>query len=41
MATKWQHQQQFAIKAENQSSVYATNIRCNEFAVLILIILPL
>jgi len=38
MATK---QQQIAIKAENQSSVSATNIHYNEFAVLILIILPL
>lgn len=41
MATKQQHQQQIAIKAENQSSVCATHIHYNEFAVLILIILPL
>jgi hypothetical protein len=41
MATKQQHQQQIAIKAENQSSVCATNIHCNESAGLILIILPL
>jgi len=41
MATKQQHQQQIAIKAENQSSVRATNICYNDFAVLILIILRL
>jgi len=41
MATKQQRQQQIAMKAENQSSVCATNIHYNEFAVLILIILPL
>jgi hypothetical protein len=41
MATKWQHQQQIAMKGENQSSVFATNIRYNEFAVLIIIFLPM
>jgi hypothetical protein len=41
MGTKQQHQQQIAIKPENQISVCATNIHYNDFSVLIVIILPL